>query len=127
MTELQASFRCLRQTGDYKEALRPLLRAELVVAGAMLPQYDRPVFYARLSHISGAPCIIASEQVECIVGQPGVTPMRYTGLDLIFDMDVKQDLLIQWPDGSEYLEAEQVGWFRETVRRNPFLRHEKAT
>jgi hypothetical protein len=125
MTELRKSFQRLRRTGDYKEALRPLLRAKLVVAGAMLPQYDRPVFYARLSDVTGAPCITASELEECIAGEPGVTPMPYTGLDLIFDMDGKQDLLLQWPDSSEYIEAEQVEWFRETVRRNPFLRDER--
>ena len=125
MTELRDSFRRLRRTGDYKEALRPLLQAKLIVAGAMLPQYDRPVFYARISDVTGAPCITASELVECIIGQPGVVPMRYTGLDLIFDMNAKQDLLIQWHDVSEYLEAEQVEWFRETVRRNPILRDEK--
>jgi hypothetical protein len=125
MSELRESFGRLRRTGDYKEALRPLLRARLTVAGAATPPCGLPAFYARLSDLTGAPCVTASELAEHIVGLPGVTPMRRTGLGLIFDMDPRHDLLIQWSDGSEYLEASQVEWFRETVRRNPFLRDEE--
>ena len=126
MTELQDSFRRLRQTGDYKEALRPSLRARLIVAGAITPPYDRRVFHARLSDVTGAPCITASEHEQCIVGDPGVVPISFMGIDLIFAMDSRQDLLLQWPEKAEYLEAEQVEWFRETVRRNPFLRNEHS-
>lgn len=125
MTDLEAAFGRLRQTGDYKEALRPMLRAKLVVAGATLPQYDRPVFYARMSDVTGAPCITASEHRSRIVNNPGVVPMDYTGLDLIFAMDPKHDLVLLWEERAEFLEAEQVEWFRETVRRNPFLRDER--
>lgn len=125
MTELEAAFQRLRHTGDYKEALRPLLRAKLVVAGATMPLYDRPVFYARRSDVTGAPCITASEHRSRIVDNPGVVPMKYSGLDLIFAMDARHDLVLLWQEKAEYLEAEQVEWFRETVRRNPFLRDER--
>ena len=126
MTELEAAFQRLRQTGDYKEALRPLLRARLFAAGAVMPQYDRPVFYARLSDVTGAPCITASEHRSRLADNPGVVPMEYTGIDLISAMDAKQDLVLLWEEKAEYLEAAQVEWFRETLRRNPFLRDEAA-
>ena len=124
MSKLERAFRRLRQYGDYKKALRPLLRAKLFAAGAVMPQHDHPVFYARLSDVNGAPCITASEFFPRIADNPGVVPIEYTGIDLIFAMDAKQDLVLLWNEKAEYLEAEQVEWFRETVRRNPFLRDE---
>jgi len=123
-TDLEVSFRRLRRTGDYREALRPLLRARLFVAGALTPLYDRPVLYARRSDVTGAPCITASEQRNRVAGEPGVTALDVRGVDLVFQMDADQDLVIVWPGSVEYLEAQQVEWFRETVRRNPMLRNE---
>lgn len=122
-TKLDLALEEHLRTGDYEVLLRPLLAADLFVAGAEFPLYDRPVFYAVPDDETGAPILTASERRPEIAALPGVVPLVRTGVKLILEMDDKQGLTILQPQGAVAFDAGQVAWFREAIRLDPSLRN----
>jgi hypothetical protein len=113
LSPLKIAFSEARATSNIDLVAPVFIASRLFVIGKTTPLDRDPVFYLTKSRNLGRFCVTVSESSDRFRGLSEITLIKISGSELLKRMSSKQELIIVYEDGGDFLSAEQLNWIRQ--------------
>ncbi len=108
------AFESARSEGNIDLILPALLKSELLVMGLRLSPSEL-TFLVSQSPDSDRLCVTVTENEDLFKDMEGVEVMKMNGGELLRKIGAQYEIVITYPDGSDYLTKEHILWYFQSL------------